>query len=385
MKTFIIYPTDSQLNGGSFLNSDDSFVKATNFQDIHDFETLSHKDVLIYLLPSSLINSYRFEQNKNLSNQNNIANFISEIDVQLINEVSANEFFIINDLGFVIDRVIYKKINSLLSALRCKVILLPDYFLNQKNDLDMVTEFNKKFLFSFSDRTGTSIEADSLEQYLDIINYSLPEFNPIISVQDKKAQKLLGGHKRKASSNLFQELAIKDFNSLPNLFKFNISFKNIIKKMNFKKLELYAFGALMALMIATPYTLIALNNNYEDIYKQETFNLFKKLDKNTKRVVTPKLQIDQLINQIPDSYQTYNNEDNFKNLEFLTSLGEQFIDKVEIDFNTNSAKITLKSMPEIQYNLIRNIVSKFNITILDEDITLAKNLASGLITIEFKQ
>jgi hypothetical protein len=155
--------------------------------------------------------------------------------------------------------------------------------------------------------------------------------------------------------------------------------------MNFKKLELYAFGALMALMIATPYTLIALNNNYEDIYKQETFNLFKKLDKNTKRVVTPKLQIDQLINQIPDSYQTYNNEDNFKNLEFLTSLGEQFIDKVEIDFNTNSAKITIKSMPEIQYNLIRNIVSKFNISILDEDITLAKNLASGLITIEFKQ
>ena len=204
-------------------------------------------------------------------------------------------------------------------------------------------------------------------------------------MQDKKAQKLLGGHKSKASSNLFQELAIKDFNSLPNLFKFNISIKNIIKKMNFKKLELYAFGALMALMIATPYTLIALNNNYEDIYKQETFNLFKKLDKNTKRVVTPKLQIDQLINQIPDSYQTYNNEDNLKNLEFLTSLGEQFIDKVEIDFNTNSAKITLKSMPEIQYNLIRNIVSKFNITILDEDITLAKNLASGLITIEFKQ
>ena len=42
-------------------------------------------------------------------------------------------------------------------------------------------------------------------------------------------------------------------------------------------------------------------------------------------------------------------------------------------------------MPEIQYNLIRNIVSKFNISILDEDITLAKNLASGLITIEFKQ
>ena len=249
----------------------------------------------------------------------------------------------------------------------------------------MVTEFNKKFLFSFSDRTGTSIEAGSLEQYLDIINYSLPEFNPIISVQDKKAQKLLGGHKSKASSNLFQELAIKDFNSLPNLFKFNISFKNIIKKMNFKKLELYAFGALMVLMIATPYTLIALNNNYEDIYKQETFNLFKKLDKNTKRVVTPKLQIDQLINQIPDSYQTYNNEDNLKNLEFLTSLGEQFIDKVEIDFNTNSAKITIKSMPEIQYNLIRNIVSKFNISILDEDITLAKNLASGLITIEFKQ
>ena len=40
------------------------------------------------------------------------------------------------------------------------------------------------------------------------------------------------------------------------------------------------------------------NNKQINIYESETFNIFKTIDKNTKKVVTPKIQMDQLVEQI---------------------------------------------------------------------------------------
>ena len=57
---------------------------------------------------------------------------------------------------------------------------------------------------------------------------------------------------------------------------------------------------------------------------------------------------------------------------------------VEINFKTNSATLTIKDMPQMQYNLIRGIANRFNISILDENISSLNKLNSGSIKIKFQ-
>ena len=94
MDTFVAYPNNLDFDHGSFHKSSDNYKKTFNFSNFQEFESLSHKDKLVYLLPSSLIGSYPFEKNNKLSEQNNLANFISEIDSFIVNDISENEFFI---------------------------------------------------------------------------------------------------------------------------------------------------------------------------------------------------------------------------------------------------------------------------------------------------
>ena len=52
MKTYIIYPANSKLENGFFHVSDDNYKNVQKFDHLDEFEFLTHKDKLIYLLPS---------------------------------------------------------------------------------------------------------------------------------------------------------------------------------------------------------------------------------------------------------------------------------------------------------------------------------------------
>ena len=382
MSTYITYPTDATLKNLSFCKSNDKYKKIYKTSDLHEFNSLSHKDILIYLIPSSLVSSYKFEKNPKTSNQNNIANFISDIDTDIVSEVSDNEFFVFDNHGFVIDKSIYKKLNGILNSLKCKVILIPDYFINHNKDSDHITEFNDSYLFSFSDGTGSSVDSGSIDQYIDVIKESNPDFSPFLFLQKDNSVECLKDYENKNKFSL-NDFANNNFLELPNLYKFNFSLRNIYSKLNFSKSELYLCLGLIAASILLPYFLIAQNNKYTNIYELETFNIFKKIDKNTKRVVTPRIQIDQLINQIPSSFQSQTlNESKFDNLDFMTAIGEKFISEVNINFSTNIAIITIKEIPQTQYKLIKNISDRFNISVLKEDVQISDNTISGKISIK---
>ena len=382
MSTYITYPTDATLKNLSFCKSNDKYKKIHKTSDLHEFNSLSHKDILIYLIPSSLVSSYKFEKNPKTSNQNNIANFISDIDTDIVSEVSDNEFFVFDNHGFVIDKSIYKKLNGILNSLKCKVILIPDYFINHNKDSDHITEFNDSYLFSFSDGTGSSVDSSSIDQYIDVIKESNPDFSPFLYLQKDNSIECLKDYENKNKFSL-NDFANNNFLELPNLYKFNFSLRNIYSKLNFSKFELYLCLGLIAASILLPYFLIAQNNKYTNIYELETFNIFKKIDKNTKRVVTPRIQIDQLINQIPSSFQSQTlNGSKFDNLDFMTAIGEKFISEVNINFSTNIAIITIKEIPQTQYKLIKNISDRFNISVLKEDVQISDNTISGKISIK---
>ena len=383
MDTFVAYPNNLDFNQGSFHRSSDNYKKVSNFSDIKDFLTLSHTDKLIYLLPSSAIGSYAFERNDNLSTQNNLANFISDIDSFIVNDVSENEFFLFENIGFVMDKRFYNELNRSLNQLKCKVILIPDYFLNKKFDTNTITEFNNRFLFSFNDGTGSSTDQDSLAQYLDMVKSIYINFEPNIFIN--KSIKELDGYNQNKNISIAKFISSINDN-LPNLFKFEFSFQNIFNKLNFSRIEIYACLFLITSIIALPYIFTAQNNKQMNIYETEIFNIFKMIDKNTKRVITPKIQIDQLIEQIPGSsrLQSSRNESKFDNFGFMISLGEKYIEAIKIDFSSNQATLNIEKLPQIQYAVVKNSVDTFNINIIDENIITENNEISGEIKIELK-
>ena len=382
MNTIVAYPDNLSFSNGKYHHSSDNYKQTNTFSNLNEFDSLSQKDTLIYLVPSSIISSYVFENNQNLSKQNNLANFISDIDSFIVDDISKNEFFIFNENSFVINKTLYEELNTMLNTLNCKILVLPDYFLNRQFGKDTITEFNNKFLFSFKNGTGSSIEHDSLNQYIETVKINYPDFDPIIycdsDVKDLKTFKI---RKKFNISDFVKNKNDKE----PNLFKFEVSIKNIFNKLNFTRMELYLCTFLIFCSLSLPYLFVSQNNKQISIYESETFNIFKAIDKNTNRVVTPKIQIDQLINQISLTplAEIDNAISNFTNLNFLVSLGENYLKSVDIDFNSNEAVLSLESLPEIQYRLIKNTVGSLNVEIISENVASNENLISGEIKIGF--
>jgi len=382
MNTIVAYPDNLSFSNGKYHHSSDNYKQTNTFSNLNEFDSLSQKDTLIYLVPSSIISSYVFENNQNLSKQNNLANFISDIDSFIVDDISKNEFFIFNENSFVINKTLYEELNTMLNTLNCKILVLPDYFLNRQFGKDTITEFNNKFLFSFKNGTGSSIEHDSLNQYIETVKINYPDFDPIIycdsDVKDLKTFKI---RKKFNISDFVKNKNDKE----PNLFKFEVSIKNIFNKLNFTRMELYLCTFLIFCSLSLPYLFVSQNNKQISIYESETFNIFKAIDKNTNRVVTPKIQIDQLINQISLTplAEIDNPISNFTNLNFLVSLGENYLKSVDIDFNSNEAVLFLEGLPEIQYRLIKNTVGSLNVEIISENVDSNENLISGEIKIGF--
>ena len=382
MNTIVAYPDNLSFSNGKYHHSSDNYKQTNTFSNLNEFDSLSQKDTLIYLVPSSIISSYVFENNQNLSKQNNLANFISDIDSFIVDDISKNEFFIFNENSFVINKTLYEELNTMLNTLNCKILVLPDYFLNRQFGKDTITEFNNKFLFSFKNGTGSSIEHDSLNQYIETVKINYPDFDPIIycdsDVKDLKTFKI---RKKFNISDFVKNKNDKE----PNLFKFEVSIKNIFNKLNFTRMELYLCTFLIFCSLSLPYLFVSQNNKQISIYESETFNIFKAIDKNTNRVVTPKIQIDQLINQISLTplAEIDNPISNFTNLNFLVSLGENYLKSVDIDFNSNEALLSLEGLPEIQYRLIKNTVGSLNVEIISENVASNENLISGEIKIGF--
>ena len=382
MNTIVAYPDNLSFSNGKYHHSSDNYKQTNTFSNLNEFDSLSQKDTLIYLVPSSIISSYVFENKQNLSKQNNLANFISDIDSFIVDDISKNEFFIFNENSFVINKTLYEELNTMLNTLNCKILVLPDYFLNRQFGKDTITEFNNKFLFSFKNGTGSSIEHDSLNQYIETVKINYPDFDPIIycdsDVKDLKTFKI---RKKFNISDFVKNKNDKE----PNLFKFEVSIKNIFNKLNFTRMELYLCTFLIFCSLSLPYLFVSQNNKQISIYESETFNIFKAIDKNTNRVVTPKIQIDQLINQISLTplAEIDNPISNFSNLNFLVSLGENYLKSVDIDFNSNQAVLSLEGLPEIQYRLIKNTVGSLNVEIISENVASNENLISGEIKIGF--
>ena len=94
MNFYIAHILDSSLDKINLYNVTDKNSSKKILNSISDLEKINDAESLLVLLPSSEVTSYEFKKNESLSEQINIANFISDVDTNFIDSVSDNEYFI---------------------------------------------------------------------------------------------------------------------------------------------------------------------------------------------------------------------------------------------------------------------------------------------------
>ena len=372
----ILNSNADSINVYEITNAKNSVFNISSFKELN---ILNETDSLIVLIPSSRVTSYEFEENKSLSKQINIANFVSEVDSVFADPVSTNDYFIQNNAAYVVDKMFLKNLNTSLSELNTHIYVLPEYLINAVKGEDVITEFEDRFMISHSNKTGFALNHNSLDQYLEIVLNKNPNFNPVVFSTNKE---LVNRFNEKATNKSLDLSSIKlsEVSKLPNFFRYQISLSLLIKKMNLSKTQFTLSLLALLIVIAGPRYLINENNTNARLYSSSTFNIFKAIDKNVNRVIDPRSQIDQILKQLPES-----NVSSVKlpNLDVFLKYGSKYISDISLDANTSIASIKINSMPEFQFNILKNNAERFNINITDDDLILNDGLINGILKVGY--
>lgn len=350
-----------------------------NISSLAELNILNESDSLLVLIPSSTVTSYEFEENKSLSRQINIANFISEVDSSFADPVSNNDYFLHNNAAYVVDKFFLKDLNTSLSELNTNIYVLPEYLINAVEGNDVITEFEGRFMISYSNNTGFASDYNSLSQYIEIVLNKNPNFNPLIFSTNKD---LLNRFGKKVINKSFDinSIDLSDINTLPNFFKLQISLRLFNKKMNLSKIQIALSLLALFIVMAGPKYLIYENNTNAKIYSSSTFSIFKAIDKDVNRVIAPKSQIDQILEQLPES--------NFSSIELpdldiFLKYGSKYISDISIDVNTSVVSIKINSMPDFQFNILKNNAERFNIDIINDDLNSIDGFINGILEVGY--
>lgn len=372
----ILNSNADSINVYEITNAKSSVFNISSFTDLN---ILNETDSLIVLIPSSRVTSYEFEENKSLSKQINIANFVSEVDSVFADPVSTNDYFIQNNAAYVVDKIFLQDLNTSLSELNTHIYVLPEYLINAVKGEDVITEFEDRFMISHSNKTGFALNHNSLDQYLEILLNKNPNFNPVVFSTNKK---LVNRFNEKATNKSLDLSSIKlsEVSKLPNFFRLQISLSLLIKKMNLSKTQFTLSLLALLIVIAGPRYLINENNTNARLYSSSTFNIFKAIDKNVNRVIDPRSQIDQILKQLPES-----NVSSVKlpNLDVFLKYGSKYISDISLDANTSIASIRINSMPDFQFNILKNNAERFNINIIDDDLITNDGLINGILKVGY--
>lgn len=377
MSLYIAHPLDDFMESINLYTFNEGKELVSSIKDVGEIGVLDDEDKLIFLIPSSLITSYKFVQNKELSTQVNLANFISEIDAKIVGQVSDNEYLFHEDNAFAINKKTLLDINTSLSSLNGTIYLVPEYSVNHIRDIDVISQIGLKYLFSYSDGTGFGVEENFLNQYLDIVINNKPDFHPLVSSLNNDLNKRF---KISNSPFSFLKLSKSDLTLLPNFFKLKMSLNLLLKKLAFSRYQIAACAISLIILISAPNFLIYKNERNAKVYSSATFDIFKTINKDIKKLVSPKSQIDQLLKDIPDNPNT---KTNLPNLDLFYKLSSKYLTRSSIDLNKSSATITIESMPELQYRLIQGASSKFGISIVNSDVDFQNGFVDGEILLEF--
>ena len=379
MNTYIVHPSDNQLKSIDLYLYDNDQDQLNSLNDISDLNESRESDNLIYLIPSSLVSSYKFVQNKDVSYQINLANFVAEIDTFIVGKVSDNEYFFHNENGYAVDKSILDLIHDSLTFFNGSISIIPEHYINFSEINDVITQVGEKFIFSNTDGTGFSTYKNSLEEYLGIIQNDKPDFSPDIFSDEILLKNKFNKSNYYDDFN-YSSFILSDLKSFPNLYKFRFSYEAIKNKFNFSFIQTSVIAVSILAILIIPNYLIYKNNVNAATYMESTFNIFKSINQDIKRVVRPRQQIDEILENVPsDLYKPTT----IPNLDFVEKLGISYIKEVSINIADSESMMIIQNMPQLQYEVVKKMSTSFGITITNESVNINDGLVNGNLEINY--
>ena len=341
------------------INSATYHVAKTDLDNLYN--NFQEYSVLIYLLPSSKYTTYNYEYDDTVSYNINEINFIDEIDTLVVKDISSQQVIFANNQALLIDKDYLKIINSALSNIKANVYLIPEHLVLLNKHTDMSIDLNNELLI-LNDGIPARVSHDIFDA-----NGSIFPVNDSISI---------------ALDDLFTENFIdeikNDVKKYPNLFSFNISLDSLKMHLDVSKRFLYAVSLSFALIFGLPYLYdIQINDKYNE-YKEGMYQVFRALDYNEANISNPKRQADL----IADNFDlTTKKSFQIPNLEFIERFGIEYIEYINILPVEDTANIYISNFPSSQLNTILSLSSRFNVNIIEKNISSQEGLSSGNILV----
>ena len=234
-------------------------------------------------------------------------------------------------------------------------------------------------IFSFNSGEGFSQTESTVQDYIDLVKQERIDFDPKIFSNDEI---LINAYK---STNL-EELTLEDLHSnfaknysgLPNLYKSSFSITYWIKRLQINRLDMVIAITALCLTVAYPLVTTYLNNSYADQYKNETVNLFKKINPNIKKVVNPRRQIDEILN----SYNLVKtNRISISGMDSLKVLDIPQLTKVFMNVETSEATLTLSDLGSNQFKFLMTLLPQSNLILIQDNTEIVNGKVSGTVLI----
>jgi hypothetical protein len=70
-------------------------------------------------------------------------------------------------------------------------------------------------------------------------------------------------------------------------------------------------------------------------------------------------------------------------LNIFLKYASKYIVDISIDINSSYTSIIINSMPDLQFNILKNNAKRFNVTIIDDELISNDGFVSGTIKIGF--
>lgn len=338
---------------------------------------------IFYFVPSSNLSSIGIEAIEGDSDEATRAKLLSNMDDYIVSDISENEIFIYKssdlNLAILISNNYLKDLVNNLRSTGSKIYIYPEHFLGFLKKRSSIFKVADRFIFSFNSGEGFSQTESTVQDYIALVKQERVDFDPKIFSNDEI---LINAYK---STNL-EELTLEDlhsnfaknYSSLPNLYKSSFSITYWIKRLQINRLDMVIAITALCLTVAYPLVTTYLNNSYADQYKNETVNLFKKINPNIKKVVNPRRQIDEILN----SYNLVKtNRISISGMDSLKVLDIPQLTKVFMNVETSEATLTLSELGSNQFKFLMTLLPQSNLILIQDNTEIVNGKVSGTVLI----
>ena len=301
------------------------------------------KSRITLFLDASKYSVFTFAKLDDESDTKYKARFFSEKEDLIISDISKTKINFHDKKIVLTELSMIEKLSKYLSNLGCEVSVFPEIVL-QKNFADYEEKKPKEFFFFQSSYVGNVRTLDNALEHSGEDNF------------------------------------YKKFASM-NLFTFKFSFKNILKKLQFVKRDLFFLLFLTFTLFSIPFFQIIYMQSAINNYKNATNEIFNQLNPNI-RVVNPRAQIDNLLNSqnlpIVDEFSFDNSY-----FQFLERFNLEFIKSTEISISSKIITIDIQGMPLNQFTFAKSLFKNFGLSIVNDSTNTLDDQIFGTITLRY--